>query len=1282
MPPVENQPPKPNQQGAEFGLEPPQLYGFTGDGNALPDPYQFTGDGQEVKSGPQIYLGPAGQDWGPRIGPSEKRIDQMPEGPQKDAALARETNVLFNVPVALKAYRDDIKAADAIDQTDVARRNTANVALLRENQTQLAQAKATNASPEQMNALLGKQQELQNAQKLIVGDYYAPATTRINAGLALITTGQDMLVDYGQNLITEALKLRPELRDNPLFNKNLEAARRECIKNRESAFSGEMKDPYQWSGDGSVPGGIPQKRPGIPGQPGRGADGRPLPDSNPGFTPIPGYDAPPQQQAQPFPQFKRGGETPDNARKDKPQQKPKEDFTPPAQPPKEKGVDKSVWEQMNDGQKLFAAALAAFLGYKLVQRGSRILAERSRDAGNEALGKTPENAAKLKEAIERAGKEFARDNVVKAKLVKEGEHTGKYEVTRPDGKKEFMSETDFKDKYSETGKPGEYKSWLSDRTKAVQLPDLKELNEELGLGKQADRKMWAVEENGEVKLLTDKEFKQGWRSPTDADKASWQMEAERNLTPEQKTEKAAADKAAADKAAAEKAAAEKAAAEKAAAEKAAAEKAAAEKAAAEKAAAEKVAAEKAAAEKAAADKAAEEKAAAEKAAAEKAALEKAAADKAAADKAAEEKAAAEKAAADKAAAEKAAAEKAAAEKAAADKAAADKAAEEKAAAEKAAADKAAAEKAAAEKAAAEKAAADKAAEEKAAAEKAAAEKAAAEKAALEKAAAEKAAAEKAAAEKVAAEKAAAEKAAAEKAAAEKAAADKAAAEKAAAEKAAAEKAALEKAAADKAAADKAAEEKAAAEKAAAEKAAAEKVAAEKAAAEKAAAEKAAAEKAAAEKAALEKAAAEKAAAEKAAAEKAAAEKVAAEKAALEKAAADKAAADKAAAEKAAADKAAAEKAAADKAAAEKAAADKAAAEKAAADKAAAEKAAADKAAAEKAAAEKAAAEKAAAEKAALEKAAAEKAAADKLASEGRFKPAPGSEIIAGIKVDQTATVDGVTWKAVGKTEDKIVFKNETGITRSETPLKFEAKDFNRVELSGEKGIFFQRKGSNTMYQYFPLDGKQALEPGAGNGFLFKLDGVEARPLGSPIVRAMLNPAAPTGAAPLEGPKTEAKPEEGPRKPRRGAAPSADRISGVDYTPAPDGTMKRTPEVVGKRLIGTDATARELLVADEVKMLESRVEELEKKAKDNKIEAKEKVELAAHRYVLENLHRPEVHKGLIEKMASSRPAAGFRLGEVRSAGVGVAILATAALALYISSQPQGQYTAPERARIGG
>ncbi|HMX46909.1 MAG TPA: hypothetical protein PKC93_13225, partial [Candidatus Obscuribacter sp.] len=335
-----------------------------------------------------------------------------------------------------------------------------------------------------------------------------------------------------------------------------------------------------------------------------------------------------------------------------------------------------------------------------------------------------------------------------------------------------------------------------------------------------------------------------------------------------------------------------------------------------------------------------------------------------------------------------------------------------------------------------------------------------------------------------------------------------------------------------------------------------------------------------------------------------------------------------------------------------------------------------------AAAEKLAAEqKAAEEKAAAEKLAAEQKAASESTNLERFKPTAGAEIIPGIKVDQKVTVDGTNWTAVGRVEDRVIVKDDAGVKRGRTAQELDSNSFNRVELSGEKGIYFQKKGTNSIYQYFPLDGKQTAEPGPGNGLLFKMEGVEARPQGSPIVRAMLKPA--TEARPAEVSKAPEKTAEveGPKKPRRGAAPSAEKLSGVDYTPAADGTLTRTPEVVGKRLIGTDATSKDLLVADEVKMLEGRVAELEQREKENKLEAKEKVELAAHRYILENLHRPEVHKGLIEKMAAGRPSGGFKIGELRSKGVGVAILASAALGLYIASQPKGEYTAPERARLG-
>jgi hypothetical protein len=974
-------------ESSEEELTPPDLYQF---GNP---PIPRLG---EKKSGPvaasenvpELQFSPVGADWARQFNQSERRIENMPEGPAKELAYERETRLMYSVPKALIPYREDIKAADSINQVETVARGRTNVSAQNLLEAQISTARAGGATQDQMNSLLQQQQKLKAELRDITADYLAPGTTRANAGFALISTGNERLIKQGRDLVDDALKLRPELAKNKHFLQAAEAATKAAHANRERALNGGSlgpNDPYQWSGDGNsgVPGGIPPRGPGVPGRPGRGPDGHALPDGNPGFFHVPGGDvqgvSPSDRQVPPggIPPFVRGPATPESALP-KPKN-PVEDFTPPVKEPS-KGVDKGVWDKMPDSQKMLAIAAAAYLGYRLVQSGNRVIAERLRNQGNEALAQNPENAARLREAIERTGQDVARDSVVKAEQIKEGEHSGKYKVTGRDGKEAFLTEAEFKEKFAETGKPGEYKSLESGRAKAVQLPDLAEMNQELGLGKQADRKMWAVVENGEVKLLTDREFKQNWRQPNEADKASW-------MTPEERAAKVETERVAAEQ------------------------------------------------------------------------------------------------------------------------------------------------KAAAEKAAAEKAAAEKAASEKAAAEKAASEKAAAEKAAAEKAAAEKAAAEKAAAEKAAAEKAAAEKAAAEKAAAEKVEADRIAAE-----------------------------------------------------------------------------------------------------------------------------------------------------QKAAAEKAAAEKAAAEKAAAEKAAAEKAAAEKAAAEKAAAEKAEAERIAAEKVASEGQFKPTAGAEIVPGIKVGQTATVDGANWTAVGKVEDRVIVKNESGITRGTQGQALDSANFNRVEVNGQSGVYFQRKGTNSIYQYFPMDGKQGAQPGPGNGLLFKMEGIEARPMGSPIVKAMMNPASVKVAPVAEVPR--APETEGPRRPRRGSGPSAERISGVDYTAAPDGTMTRNPESVGTRLIGTEATSKELLVADEVKMLESRVRELEAKEKDAKIEAKERVELAAHRYVLENLHNREVHKALIEKMAASRPRGGFKIGEVRSGAVGVAIIATAALGFYLSTRPQEEYTAPDRASLGG
>ncbi len=979
---------RPANAPAEEDLPNPDLYQFS---RPLPKVDQTNGPVAASDNSGQLSFQPPGAEWFQQLGPSERRIEDMPEGPAKELAMQREIKLLYSVPKALVPYREDIKAADSINQVETVARGKTNFAAQNQLETQIAKAKAAGDTQEQINGLLQQQQKLKAELRDITADYLAPGTTRANAGFALISTGNDRLMKQGRELVEDALKLRPELANNKHFWDAAEAAKKAAIANRDRALNGGSlgpNDPYQWSGDGNtgVPGGIPQRGPGAPGRPGRGPDGHVPADGNPGFFHVPGGEAQvgpqPGDQVPPIviPPFVRGPETPSDALP--PSQQPVEDFTPPAQEPP-KGVDKGVWDSLTDTQKLLAAATAGYMGYRLFQQGSRIAAERSRNQGNEALAQNPENAARLREAIERSGQDVARDTMVKAEQIKEGEHAGKYKVTGRDGKEAYLTEAEFKERYTETAKPGEYKSTTAERAKAVQLPDLKELNGELGLGKQADRKMWAVTENGEVKLLTDKEFKQNWRTPTEVDKTSWMTPAERTAKVE----------------------------------------------------AERVATEQRLAE--------EQRLAAEREAKKRPATE---------NPPAEQRPATE-----------------------------NPPAEQRPATE------------------------NPPAEQRPATENPPAE----QRPATENPPAE---------QRPATENPPAE-----------------------------QRPATE---------NRPAEQRPATENPPAE----QRPATENPPAE--------------QRPATENPPAE---------QRPATENPPAE----------------------------------------------------------------------------------------------QRPATEAPAAESRFRPTPGAEIVSGITVDQTTSVGGETWRAVGKVDGRVVVKNEAGTKMGTTRQAFDSATYNRVEVAGEKGVFFQKAGSNSIYQYIPMDGKQSLEPGAGNGFLFKMEGIEARPMGSQVVKSLLNPASGAPVAEVKPVETEA-----PRRPRRGSGPSAERISGVEQTANPDGTMTRNRESVGARLIGTEATAKELLVADEVKMLENRVRDLEAREKTNKLEAKERVELAAHRYVLENLHKPEVHKALIEKMAASRPTGGFKLGEVKSGAFGVAIIASAALGLYLATRPREEYTAPERAGVSG
>lgn len=166
-----------------------------------------------------------------------------------------------------------------------------------------------------------------------------------------------------------------------------------------------------------------------------------------------------------------------------------------------------------------------------------------------------------------------------------------------------------------------------------------------------------------------------------------------------------------------------------------------------------------------------------------------------------------------------------------------------------------------------------------------------------------------------------------------------------------------------------------------------------------------------------------------------------------------------------------------------------------------------------------------------------------------------------------------------------------------------------------------------------------------------------------------------GVVPALAPETVV--EEGPRRPRRGAAPSADRISGAQQHANQDGTMTRGREVVGSTVAGEKLSEGDRVAENEKDGMKKERLTLEQKEKDNKLEKEEKVRLEALRYAEQRMNDPAFQKEL-----KTRARRGVAAGEISGALSGVAILTAAALGLYLSSRKQEQYQNPDRAGVGG
>ncbi len=640
------------------------------------------------------------------------RVDaQRPQGPAENPyqhlQRAHDAMRTKGIEHAEPHYKSAIQSADRIDQNALKQERMNNARQLQALEQELASqgGRASRDLRSRKEALTSRDRELYEL-------YMSPATSRANMALAYIRTGYPAYVQQGEQLLGQAMQLRPEMKSDGHFQRHLQQA--------YSAGQGR-RDVYQWGDPNGQPGGDRNNPSGQQPRSGDGGQGGNRPPVGPGGNRVPadgggGRDVPRDPGQQPGPGSPRPGETNQGGDGRKPSRydpwvvPPGTTSDQPAPPP---GNGNTQGGAPNDGSKPTDGTKPAKPGDQPIEKPGEIPEPQKPGAVPQGenyepgaaqtigrglailagLGLTLLTAKRLyglaKKGVEwyRARNEKAGEGTIETFENKDGtklkfEVDGKGEVTRTtvamkdgseisidkEGRLTRVKEADGRVTEITHGQDGKVRHEIRDangnmlKEKSFQdgqlrMRDTYGPDTKLRMSESFDASgNLTVEKNFDTmgKLVDEHTYDADGKITKSRDGDGRDI----TLKPEKKAEleQAAAERKAADKAAAEKSTAQLAAAEKAIADSAA-EKAAADKAAADKAAADKAAADKAAADKAAADKAAADKAAADKAAADKAAADKAAVDKAAADKAAADKATADKAAADKAAAERAAATK-------------------------------------------------------------------------------------------------------------------------------------------------------------------------------------------------------------------------------------------------------------------------------------------------------------------------------------------------------------------------------------------------------------------------------------------------------------------------------------------------------------------------------------------------------------------------------------------------------------------------------------------------
>src|SRR4030095_11016691 len=208
---------------------------------------------------------------------NEQRPQGGAENPYQYLQRAHEAMRTQGMEYAEPLYTSAIQAADRVDQNTIQQQRQENARQLQAPEQEAHGGQGGRDLQTRREALATRDRELYEL-------YMSPATARANMALAYIRTGYQGYVQKGEQLLNQAMQLRPEMQTDANFQRHLQDAYR--------AGQGR-RDVYQW--------GEPDGRPGGGGnQPGDGGQGN-RPPAGPGGSDrrVPGTDGPGGSTQQP-----------------------------------------------------------------------------------------------------------------------------------------------------------------------------------------------------------------------------------------------------------------------------------------------------------------------------------------------------------------------------------------------------------------------------------------------------------------------------------------------------------------------------------------------------------------------------------------------------------------------------------------------------------------------------------------------------------------------------------------------------------------------------------------------------------------------------------------------------------------------------------------------------------------------------------------------------------------------------------------------------------------------